>query len=244
MNPCPKCGSPIDPEAGNCQQCETGLSQQSEAVSISTEAMVSDHVCLNCGATVEASAKVCHNCASPINSEAAYTNTLTATIYRNRRLIVRGSVLFSALIVVGVMALIYLNSGPTKGKAVRTLRDFMAANDARDFDRVRELLQLPASVDWEKSRSDFADKGMVDGITLNARGIEILAEKGKWGGLMKVFTDASASEFADKVKVSADDCYALRTYNPTAYAVFYWNGERFEILGLLNIGLLDLMEVR
>jgi len=118
------------------------------------------------------------------------------------------------------------STGPTKEAAVQVLRAMNSAIEAKDYTKAASYVQAPATA------SDF--EKMVTNQEISARGIDILAEKGKFGKLTEVFEASRASGWADRMKVPVDSCYGLGYEN--AEAGFYWDGKAFKMIRCDDIG--------
>jgi hypothetical protein len=121
------------------------------------------------------------------------------------------------------------STSPTKDAAVQLLRALNSAIEAKDYSKAMGYVQGPA-------RNEDFDR-LVANQEISARGIDILAEKGKWGKLTEVFDSTRASGWADRVKVPVDSCYGLNYQN--AEAGFYLDGKQFKIIRCDDIGKLN-----
>jgi hypothetical protein len=120
----------------------------------------------------------------------------------------------------------------TKDKAVQTLRDFAAALDAKDYKKAVTFFQRQPDDPPEriaKELENFVARGEI-----SRKGVEIIAAKGKWGKLDEVVSAAQARAWADRNKVPVASCYGL-TFGD-AEAAFYWDGKRFTLLHVDDIG--------
>ena len=123
-------------------------------------------------------------------------------------------------------------SGPTKEAAVQTLRSFLAAVEAKDYDKAAAMIKLPPQLS-----QDDVKKGLgriLELQEISAQGIDILADKGKWGKLAEVYGEDRANHFAERAGVSVNDSYGLNYQE--AEAAFYWDGQQFKITRVNNIG--------
>jgi hypothetical protein len=127
------------------------------------------------------------------------------------------------------------SSGPTKDAAVQTLRAFLAAVEAKDYDKAAGMLKLPPQV-----TSDDIKKGLgriLELQEISSKGIDIIADKGKWGKLEEVFGADRANRFVERSGVSLNDSYGLSYQD--AEAAFFWDGQQFKITRVNNIGKLQ-----
>ena len=124
------------------------------------------------------------------------------------------------------------NSGPTKEAAVQTLRTFLAAVEAKEYPKAAAMIQTSSEVSPAEIEKSLGR--MLDNNELSARGIDILAERGKWGKLAEVFGADRASRLIARAGVPVDDCYGLNLEN--AEAGFYWNGQQFKLVRVDDIG--------
>ena len=122
-------------------------------------------------------------------------------------------------------------AGPTKEAAVQTLRSLQAALDAKDYDKAINFIQIPPDAKAEDIKAALARIPELQ--ELSSQGIDILAEKGKWGKLTEVYGERG-SRFAERMKVSAEDSYGL-SYQ-SAEAGFYWDGKQFKLVRIDDIG--------
>jgi hypothetical protein len=92
---------------------------------------------------------------------------------------------------------------PTKEAAVQVLRDFLAALEAKDYDKAAKFLHFPPDVkiDIHKELSVGLDRKEI-----SKKGIDILAAKGKWGKLEEVFGKENAERRAKRMQVPLDAC--------------------------------------
>ena len=69
---------------------------------------------------------------------------------------------------------------------------------------------------------------------ISAKGIEILAAKGKWGKLAEVFEPERAAAWAEKFAVPVDQCYGFSL--DKASVGFHWDGTELKLIRLNNVG--------
>lgn len=123
----------------------------------------------------------------------------------------------------------------TKEKAVQTLRDFMAALDAKDYKKAATFLQRPPDGTPERIAQEF--ERFVERREISKKGIEIIGAKGKWGKLDEVVSAEQAKAWAERAKVPLASCYGMT--HGDAEAAFYWDGKRFTLLHVDDIGKLE-----
>ena len=122
--------------------------------------------------------------------------------------------------------------GPTREAAVQLLRTFLAAVEAKDYDKAAAMIQTSSEVSPDEIKKALGR--MLDQNELSARGIDILAERGKWGKLAEVYGAERASRLIARAGVSVDDCYGLNLEG--AEAGFYWDGRQFKLVRIDDIG--------
>ncbi|MBA3500305.1 MAG: hypothetical protein M4D80_26300 [Myxococcota bacterium] len=128
---------------------------------------------------------------------------------------------------------------PTKQAAIQHLRDVLAALEAKDWNKAVTYFAFPAN---ERPRGAEAAFGkLIELKEISAKGIDVLAAKGKWGKLVEVFEPEKAAHFADKFKVPLADCYGFSVESATANASvgFYWDGKELKLIRLNNVGKLE-----
>jgi hypothetical protein len=123
-------------------------------------------------------------------------------------------------------------AGPTKEAAVQVLRNFLAAVEAKDYDKAAAMVQTSEQVSRDEISKSLGR--MLELNELSARGIDILAERGKWGKLAEVYGAERASRLIARAGVSVDDCYGLNLEE--AEAGFYWDGKQFKLVRIDDIG--------
>ena len=124
------------------------------------------------------------------------------------------------------------NTGPTKEAAVQLLRSFLAAVEAKDYSKAAAMIQTSSQV--PPAEIEKALGRILELNEISARGIDILAERGKWGKLAEVYGADRASRLIARAGVPVDDCYGLNLEN--AEAGFYWNGKEFKLVRVDDIG--------
>jgi hypothetical protein len=143
-----------------------------------------------------------------------------------------------------VLALVVVSCGklggnksaePTKDNAVQTLRDALAALDAKDYDKATTFFKVPANATSEDIKRQLGR--LVELQELSVKGIDILARDGKWGKLEEVFGADRAKNMVERAGVPVDSCYGMNLRN--AEAGFYWDGKQFKIIRCDDIGKLS-----
>jgi hypothetical protein len=127
------------------------------------------------------------------------------------------------------------SSGPTKEAAVQTLRNFLAAIEAKDYDKAAGMLKLPPQVTPDDIKRGLGR--IMELQEISSKGIDILAEKGKWGKLADVYGADRANRFVERSGASLDDSYGLNYQE--AEAAFFWDGKEFKITRVDDIGKLQ-----
>jgi len=120
---------------------------------------------------------------------------------------------------------------PTKAALVQTLRDLLAALEAGDDERALTYLFPLPGVSLESLpdlRSDLLKRGEI-----SADGIDYLEQTGEFGELDDLLRDRGKA-IAARAGVNENHCYVLT--EDDAEAVGLWDGERFRILYLDDIG--------
>ena len=123
-------------------------------------------------------------------------------------------------------------AGPTKEAAVQLLRNFLAAVEAKDYDKAAAMIQTSEQVSRDEISKALGR--LLDQNELSTRGIDILAERGKWGKLTEVYGAERASRLIARAGVPVDDCYGLNL--DAAEAGFYWDGKQFKLVRIDDIG--------
>jgi hypothetical protein len=121
---------------------------------------------------------------------------------------------------------------PTKENAVKTLNGFLAAIEASDFKKAATFLQPPPDDPPERLGRDL--QALLARGEISKKGIAIIAAKGKWGKLDEVVSAAQAKAWAERGKVPVASCYGLTLDD--AEAAFHWDGKRFTIIHVDDIG--------
>jgi hypothetical protein len=128
---------------------------------------------------------------------------------------------------------------PTKEHAIKHLREVLAALEAKDWNKAVGYFAFPAN---ERPRGAEAAFGkLIELKEISAKGIDVLAAKGKWGKLAEVFEPEKAAMFADKFKVALDECYgfSVETAAANASVGFHWDGAQLRLIRLNNVGKLE-----
>jgi hypothetical protein len=123
-------------------------------------------------------------------------------------------------------------AGPTKEAAIQVLRNFLSAVEAKDYDKAAAMIQTSEQVPRDEISKALGR--MLELNELSARGIDILAERGKWGKLAEVYGTDRASRLIARAGVPVDDCYGLNL--DAAEAGFYWDGKQFKLVRIDDIG--------
>lgn len=127
-----------------------------------------------------------------------------------------------------LIAAIAQAAAPTKEDAVKTLSDFLAAIEAKDWKKAASMhLETP---DFKAKDAEKNCTSMVTRKHISKKGIEVLAAKGKFGK----WTYRKLEEIAKELKLNAANFYSL-DLDP-ASAQFYWDGKQLKILKLSSIG--------
>jgi Double zinc ribbon len=256
---CPNCGSNITPGAKFCAACAFDLSQPYQTVPARGGAQTS-RACQRCGTSVAPNAQFCPACALPLGVAGGYgVGPYSAGVHRpNRTPLIIGAVALSVVLIAGIVTLIVLlsrsgdsttngntananssrgnqSTGPTKERAVQTLRDFLAAVEAGERDRAVAMVVLPPGMDVEKAKQELKDAKSVD---LSSTGIDVLAQKGTWGKAKDVYPNQTRlNEIINKSGLPADSFYAL-TYRDV-YVLYHWDGTKFKLVDLNDVDKLN-----
>lgn len=124
---------------------------------------------------------------------------------------------------------------PTKEAAVQALRDLYAALDAKDYDKALAVLAVPKGTKPEDAKKQL--DGLIQNKEISKKGIDILADKGKWGKVDEVFGAERAKSWAERFGVDLKNCYGLGFMG--AEAAFFWDGKSFRIFRCNDIGKLE-----
>jgi hypothetical protein len=123
---------------------------------------------------------------------------------------------------------------PTKEAVIVVLRELHGALVAKDFDRaVSHLVEFPNIT--EEARK-AATAGFIDEREISQAGIDILAEKGKFGPLKEVCPERGA-RWAEYAGVPIDRCYGI-SYEGAEVAVIQ-KGEALLLIRLDDVGKLQ-----
>ncbi len=154
-----------------------------------------------------------------------------------RRTILTAAALAAALLVGATTAATpaRADEGATKEAAVKALKDLAAALEAQDFDKALTILLGPPGVPPEKLK-EGAGK-LIERKEISSKGVDILADKGKWGSGEEVFGADKLKRYATALKVENSVFYGLKHDN--AEALFLWEKDHFRVVDLDNIGKLE-----
>lgn len=125
-------------------------------------------------------------------------------------------------------------SEPTREAAVELLKSLATELEAGNEAAAVKFMGTYPGMSEEDMTGQM--KGFLEKNEISSAGVEILAQKGKWGMLTEVFPDRGA-RLAEKWEVSPDECWALGYEN--AEAAFHWTGEKFEAIRCDDIGKLQ-----
>lgn len=122
---------------------------------------------------------------------------------------------------------------PTKQDAVKTLNDFLAAIEAKDWKKAASMhLETP---DFKAKDAEKNCTNMVARKHIGKKGIEVLAAKGKFGK----WTYRKLEEIAKDLKLKPANFYSLEMGERAPSAQFYWDGKKLKILKVSSIGQLE-----
>ena len=252
---CPNCGSNITPGAKFCATCAFDLSRPYPTVP-ARNGVQTARACHRCGTAVAPNAQFCPVCSSPLGAGYGVAPYGAGVRASNRTPLIIGAVALSVVLIAGIITLIVLlsrsgdsttngnsnnsntsrvtqntGSGPTKERAVQTLREFLAAVEAGDRERAVSMVVLPPGMDTERAKQELKDAKSVD---LSSQGIDILAQKGNWGKAKEVYPNQSRlNDIISKSGLSPDSFYAL-TYRDV-YALYHWDGTKFKLVDLNDV---------
>lgn len=123
-------------------------------------------------------------------------------------------------------------AAPSKESAVTVLRGLLAALQAPDYAKAVTFFQIPPGLTAEVLQKEAAR--FIERREISGPGIDILAEKGKWGKLAETVEPARAQRFAEKFGVALDGCYGLTLGD--AEAGFFWDGKQLKLIRCDDIG--------
>jgi outer membrane biosynthesis protein TonB len=130
-------------------------------------------------------------------------------------------------------------AGPSREAAIKHLREVLAVLEAKDYGKAVAYFAFPAN---ERPRSPEAAFGkLIELKEISAKGIDVLAAKGKYGKLAEVLGPEKAAHFADKFKVAVDECWGFAVDGAQANATvgFHWDGSVLRLIRLNNVGKLE-----
>ena len=129
--------------------------------------------------------------------------------------------------------------GPTREAAIQRLRDVLAVLESKDYSKAMAFFAFPAA---ERPRSAEAAFGkLIEQKEISAKGIDVLATKGKYGKLADVLGPEKAASYADKFALPVDECYGFSVDGKQANASvgFHWDGRELKLIRLNNVGKLE-----
>ena len=130
-------------------------------------------------------------------------------------------------------------AAPTKEVAIQRLRDVLAALEAKDWTKAVGYFAFPAAERPKNIEEQLAK--LIELKEISAKGIDVLAAKGKYGKLAEVMEPEKAQRFADKFAVPVDECYGFSVdgVNANATVGFHWDGTELRLIRLNNVGKLE-----
>ena len=123
---------------------------------------------------------------------------------------------------------------PSKEAAIQHLKDLNAALEAKDYKKAVTFMAPFPGLPPEKMEEQIGKLHEIKEIS--AKGIDILAAKGKWGKLSEVFPE-KAERWAQKAGVAADQTWGFSYEN--AEVGMHWDGKSFKIIRLDDVGKLE-----
>ena len=130
-------------------------------------------------------------------------------------------------------------TGPTKEAAIKHLREVLAAIEAKDWKKAVGYFAFPAAERPRNIEEQLAK--LIELKEISAKGIDVLAAKGKYGKLAEVMEPEKAARFAEKFAVKVDECYGFSVESAQANATvgFHWDGTVLRLIRLNNVGKLE-----
>jgi len=119
---------------------------------------------------------------------------------------------------------------PTKENAVQLLKDAYAALSSGNYDKAKDYFVLPANASADDVKKNLGR--LIEIKEISPEGIDILADKGKWGKIKDV--SAKETERAKKLNLPEDECYGL--YYEGAEVALHWDGKKFRLFRLDDVG--------
>lgn len=123
---------------------------------------------------------------------------------------------------------------PSKEAAIQHLKDLNAALEAKDWKKAVTFMAPFPGMPPEKMEEQIGKLAEIKEIS--AKGIDILAAKGKWGKLSEVFPE-KAERWAQKAGVPADQTWGFSYEN--AEVGMHWDGKAFKVIRLDDVGKLE-----
>lgn len=124
---------------------------------------------------------------------------------------------------------------PSREAAVKVLRDFVAALEAKDYDKALGVMQLPAALKGKEAAVKARLAKLLGSPDLSRAGSEALVAKGHWGQLAEVLSAKQAAARARLFEAPLSACYGLAR-PPASFAAFVWDGTRFRIALVSKLG--------
>ena len=124
--------------------------------------------------------------------------------------------------------------GPSKEAAIQHLKDLNAALEAKDYKKAVTFMAAFPNMPPEKMEEQIGK--LVEIKEISAKGIDILAAKGKWGPLSELYGD-KAARWASKVNVPVEQTWGFSYEN--AEVGFHWDGKALKIIRLDDVGKLE-----
>lgn len=129
----------------------------------------------------------------------------------------------------------------SKEAAVIVLKEFYKAADGKEYEKAAAMF-IP-NPDFDPKQAEKHCTRMLESKEISPKGIEILAEKGKWAKL----SDEAKSEreieklkeMARAFKAEANSLYVLGMEEREAFAIFSFDGKQFKIVRIDDIGRLE-----
>ena len=121
---------------------------------------------------------------------------------------------------------------PSQQVMIKTLSEFWDLLEQKDHVAASEFLVLPPNFKPEML-SVFAERR-----ELSREGIECLEQKGSYGKAVDLYGQDRANLFAERANVDVEKCYGilLETEGVSAEVVGFWNGNRFKLVRVNNVG--------
>ena len=123
---------------------------------------------------------------------------------------------------------------PTKEQGIQLLRDFLAALEAKDYDKAASLMYFaPGDPPTPKGLAQLQGE-------MSMAGIEVLAAKGTWGKLEDV--GGRVRNAGKHRKLPSDECYGIKSEGGKyqgGSAAFFWDGQRLKLLDCDDISTLS-----